>query len=323
MEGKFTMAMRAFAFVLSIFVSLTSFADNPFGIPEPEDPERPGTILLHGGGRITDEVFERFVELAGGKSAHIVLVPSAGFDTRHYSTIEEFQTAVENRYHAWVSLHRDGRIAEFTILHTEEPDEADRPEFTAPLARATGVWFTGGDQARLNYRYVGGEECTLFQTELKKVLRRGGVVGGTSAGTAVIPEIMTMGAVQENEGEALSAQIAHGLGLMNRVIVEQHFDTRLGRFERFLGLLKDNERLDEWSRQDDAGAKMIGLAIDEPGAAEVSDDHVRAWGPGHVHLFVKRDHGRVLEWHDIEPDQIVTVRPTEEENLYQIVRNEE
>lgn len=314
--------LRLLLFIGFIFCATIARAENPFGIPAPVDEDRPGTIILHGGGRISDEVFERFIELAGGRDARIVLIPSAGFDTRNYRTMREFQSAVAYRYNSWVSLKPEGRVTEFTILHTEDPTDADRAEFIAPLSRATGVWFTGGDQGRLNYRYVGEDNSTLFQTALKNVLRRGGVVGGTSAGTAIIPEIMTMGTIQENEGEALTARIAHGLGLMDRVIVEQHFDTRLGRLERFLGLLKDNDRLEEWSRRADAGVQMMGLAIDEPGTAEVSEDHVRAWGPGHVHLFVKRDHGRVVEWHDIGPDQIVTVKPDDQDDLYQVVRNE-
>src|ERR1051325_3009240 len=49
------------------------------GLPTPRDPRFPGAVLLHGGGRITDEVFDRFVELAGDQRARIVLVPSAGY----------------------------------------------------------------------------------------------------------------------------------------------------------------------------------------------------------------------------------------------------
>jgi cyanophycinase len=293
-------------------------AQNTFGIPEPDRVDRPGTILLHGGGRISDEVFDRFVELAGGRSARIVLVPSAGFDSRNYDTYAEFLQAVRYRYNSWFSLKRNGQITEFTILHSEDPGDADQPRFIAPLKRATGVWFTGGDQGRLNYRYVGGENETRFQIELKNVLCRGGVVGGTSAGTAVLPEIMTMGASQEEAWEPLSARVAHGLGVMNRVVVEQHFDTRQGRLERFLGLLKDHERLAEWSHHPDAGSLMMGLAVDEPAAAELCGSRLRCWGPGHVHLFLQRDNGRVIEWHDIESDKTIQVIPRIATNSYEI-----
>ena len=314
------MVTRAICFLVLSGIAGQAFAENTFGSPEPIRPDRPGTLLLHGGGRITEEVFQRFVELAGGRSARIVLVPSAGFDTRNFDSRAEFDQAVMYRFNSWVSLKRNGRIADFTILHSEDPDDADSSDFIEPLTKATGVWFTGGDQARLNYRYIGGDECTRFQTELKNVLRRGGVVGGTSAGTAVIPEIMTLGAEQEREGNPLSARAAHGFGLMDRVIVEQHFDTRLGRLERFLGLLKDNPRLDSLSQRENAGSTMLGLAVDEPGAAELSESRLRAWGPGHIHLFVKRNNGRIVEWHDIEPDESIEVKAVESKNSYHITR---
>ena len=316
------MLVRVAAGLALMLFGTCALAENPFGLPEPNRSDRPGTLLLHGCGRITEEVFERFIELAGGRSARIVLVPSAGFDTRNYESHGEFLQAVRYRYNSWYSLKRMGRIAEFTILHTEDPEDADRPRFSAPLTTATGVWFTGGDQARLNYRYVG-DESPRFQTELKGVLRRGGVVGGTSAGTAVLPEIMTMGAHQESDWDPVSARIAHGFGLMDKVIVEQHFDTRPGRLERFLGLLKDQQSLDRWSQREHASTGMMGLAVDEPGAAELSESRLHAWGPGHIHLFVKRDNGRIIEWHDLEPDETVTVKFDEVESCYQIRRVQE
>lgn len=308
------------SFVVLAFVHDIAHADNPFGAPEPLDTDRPGTILLHGGGRITNEVFDRFIELAGGRRARIVLVPSAGFDSRNYETRGDFMKALQNRYSSWFALKRNQGITDLTIVHTENSDDADRDAFVAPLKNATAVWFTGGDQARLNYRYVGGEDDTLFQTEVKNVLRRGGVVGGTSAGTAVIPEIMTMRAAQEGDGDPLTARVAHGLGLVDRIIVEQHFDTRVGRMERFLGLLKDNDRLTKWSQRDNAGASMMGLAVDEPGAAELSGSRLRAWGPGHIHLFVKRSGGRTVEWHDLGPDELVHVESVKGQDAYRVTR---
>jgi len=302
------------------FTGGRSHADNPFGTPEPFDADRPGTIVLHGGGRITNEVFDRFVELAGGRKARIVLVPSAGFDSRNYETRGDFLKALQTRYSSWFALKRHQEIADLTIVHSENAEDADRDAFVAPLKHATAVWFTGGDQARLNYRYVGGEDDTLFQMEVKNVFRRGGVVGGTSAGTAVIPEIMTMRAAQEGDGDPLTARVAHGLGLVNRMIVEQHFDTRVGRMERFLGLLKDDVRLSKWSQRNNAGIGMMGLAVDEPGTAEISGSTIRAWGPGHIHLFVKRSGGRTLEWHDIGPDEQLHVESVNGEDDYRVTR---
>ena len=296
-------------------------ADNPFGLPEPESADRPGTIMLHGGGRISENVFRRFVALAGGTSAKIVLVPSAGFDTRHYDSRRDFDDALRYRYSAWFGLESRRQIENLTVLHTEDPYDADDPAFIAPLAKATAVWFTGGDQGRLNYRFVGGNEETQFQLELKSVLRRGGVIGGTSAGTAAIPEIMTLRATQDGDGQPFSARIAHGFGLMTRAIVEQHFDTRSGRLERFLGVLKDDDRLREWSRSANVAATMMGIAVDEPATAEICESGLRCWGPGHVHLFVKRDNSKTVEWHDLAPNETVNVELKKGRQGYTVTRS--
>ena len=61
--------IRRTSILLALLVGVASQArgdDNPFGLPAPTQG-RPGAIVLHGGGDLTDDVFERFIELAGGK----------------------------------------------------------------------------------------------------------------------------------------------------------------------------------------------------------------------------------------------------------------
>ena len=58
--------------------------DNILGLPKPDDPQKPGALVLHGGGKVTDDLFDRFIELAGGKQAKIVFVPSAGYRVGDY-----------------------------------------------------------------------------------------------------------------------------------------------------------------------------------------------------------------------------------------------
>jgi len=96
-------------------------------------------------------------------------------------------------------------VADFRFLYTDDPDDADSTAFVKAVHQATGVWFSGGDQLRLNYRFVGKHPAqTKFQIALRRVVERGGVVGGTSAGTAAIPEIMTLWS--ERMHEAASAK---------------------------------------------------------------------------------------------------------------------
>lgn len=276
--------------------------DTVFGLPTPDNPEKPGAVILHGGGRITEDVFDQFVELAGGKKAKIVLVPSAGFRVADYTSEKEFLRVVSRRYSSWVQLQQTGRISKFQFLYTDDPGDADNDAFVKHLQDATGVWFSGGAQSRLNYRYVGEfPEQTLFQDSLRAVLRRGGVVGGTSAGTAAIPEIMTLWEDRDSSDSPATAVAAHGLGLFNKAIVEQHFDARGGRLERFTKLLKDHAQLDELSGRTRAGERMFGIGVEEQAALVVRGSHVQVLGNSHVHLFLKSNAGRTITWHEMAP----------------------
>lgn len=287
--------------VLMLAVAWTAPAaagDNVLGLPVPRDAQRPGAVLLHGGGAISDDAFDRFVALAGGRRARILLVPSAGYRPRDYDSNDEFRAAMRRRFSSWVRLASTGQVTSFDFLATDDPDDADSAEFVRPLTKATGVWFCGGDQGRLNYRFVARPPGhTKFQTALRGVLERGGVVGGTSAGMAALPEVMTMTQDQRRTAGPLSVVAAHGLGVLTGAIVEQHFDGRNGRLERFTGLLRDDRRLDELSGRGGAGAKMLGLAVEEGTGLVVRDDRLEVVGDGDVHVFIKSPGDSAIVWH--------------------------
>jgi len=294
---------------LILTATMVSADDSPLGLPTPKDPKRPGAIMLHGGGYITDEVFDRFLELAGGRDASIVFVPSAGFRRADYASEAELNAALARRYVSWVTLQASGRIRKFQFLNTDDPAAADDPDFVKPLEEATGVWFSGGDQSRLNYRYVGEfPKKTKFQQLLIDLLVRGGVVGGTSAGTAAMPEVMTMWEERSRADAPARICAAHGLGLFDKAIVEQHFDARGGRLERFTGLLRDNARLDELTARPHSGERMIGIGVEEPAALIARGEELSACGDGSVHLFLKSNGGRTVSWHEIKSGEAVQLK---------------
>jgi len=285
------------------------FADeNPLGLPAPVDQKKPGTILLHGGGSITDDVFEHFIEKAGGKDARIVLVPSAGYRLADYENEAEFLDDVANRFNAWVQLSLRGRVKSFQFLFTDEPEDANDPAFVKPLESATGVWFSGGSQSRLKYRFVSESPTkTRFQAALASVVERGGIVGGTSAGMAAIPEVMTVWQERPNSQAAATAVAGHGFGLMKGAIVEQHFDGRGGRLERFTGLLRDSAKLDELASRKGAGRRMYGLAVEERTGLLVTGDRLQVLGGGSAHVFLKSPSGRTITWHVLGPQDTARV----------------
>lgn len=285
-------------------IALAQSPNNLLGVPEPLVPGRMGSLVLHGGGPINDQVFERFLQLAGGKKARIVFVPSAGFRRGWYDSDDQMVADLSNRYASWARLAERKQVESFQFLFTDDPDDADDPEFTKPLETATGVWFSGGDQLRLNYRFVGNyPKRTRFQRGLLWVVQRGGVVGGTSAGMAAAPEIMTLWDERETYEAPAAVVPGHGLGLLRQAIVEQHFDARGGRLERFTSLLRDNAQLDQLAGRRGAGINMIGLAAEETAALVVQGNRIEALGDANVHVFLKSADGKAIAWHQMSPGE--------------------
>ena len=103
----------------------------------------------------------------------------------------------------------------------EEPSRIDR------LQRASGIFFTGGNQLRLSTLLGGTPVAKAVRT-----MNAGGVpVAGTSAGAAFISEHMIAFGDEGSKPIAGSVRLAAGLGLTNRFIIDQQFRQRdcLGR----------------------------------------------------------------------------------------------
>lgn len=276
-------------------------ADSVRELPIPAELQPPGSLMLHGGGRVTIEAFECFVNLAGGPEAKIVVIPSAGYRASDYDTLERFTSAVNRNFRPWTQLPSRGRASSVELLHTDDPRDANEDAFVQPLLAASGVWFSGGDQLHLSYRYVGNfPHQTKLQVALRGVLERGGVVGGTSAGMAALPQVMTV-TETAYRGAPSQAVVGHGLGLLTNAIVEQHFDGRGGRFERFAGLLRDDERLDVMTGRAGAGARMLGFAVEERTALVLQSNRLSVVGNGNAHVFIKSLEQPQISWHTLVP----------------------
>lgn len=185
-----------------------------------------GTLFICGGGRMPDAALQRFVDYAGGASAQVVVITTAS---------ETAETAeVEPRIDFW----RRARMGEMRILHTRSREQANDPEFCQPLENATGVWFIGGYQHRLIDTYRG----TKVEQGIRGVLERGGVVGGTSAGAAVMSPVMIKGGTTQ-------AEVGEGFGFLQGTVIDQHFLKRK-RQDRLLHVLASHP-------------KLVGIGIDE------------------------------------------------------------
>jgi cyanophycinase-like exopeptidase len=124
------------------------------------------------------------------------------------------------------------------------------------------------------------------------------VVGGTSAGLAIMPEIMIEGG-EAAVGRPEHATLSRGLGIMKNVLAEQHFDARTGRIERLTGLLRDHKRLGNFVTTSEPG-RLIGLAVEEDTALIARGNRVRVVGRNIAHVFLQAKDPREITWHALK-----------------------
>ncbi|MGH7465656.1 MAG: cyanophycinase, partial [Longimicrobiales bacterium] len=219
-----------------------------------------GTLFIAGGGVLSAGLVSRFVSLAGGSDARIVIIPTAATE----DTFPETWTGVR--------MFRDAGVDDVTVLHTRSRAIADSDAFAGPLRRATAVWLSGGRQWRLADSYLD----TRTLREIRAVLDRGGVVGGTSAGASILASYMVRGAVESND-IVMAPGHETGFGLLRGTAIDQHLTAR-GR---------QDDMLDVVSRYPD----LLGIGIDEGTALIVTRDHAEIAGRGRVAFYNTTDGG--------------------------------
>lgn len=215
-------------------------------------PSPRGHLFIVGGGSQPDSLVARFVELAGGRGrARIAVVPMASGEPA--ATGEDKAAQL-----------RDFGANAFVLLLTRA--QAESAATARRLDSVSGIWFTGGDQVRLAPILTG----TPTLAAMKARYRAGAVVGGTSAGAAVLSDSMLTGN-QHPPGDTLGyygdefptiargvIEVVPGLGFFPGVIVDQHF-IRRERLNRLLAAVLERPTL-------------LGIGIDESTALEVAPD---------------------------------------------------
>lgn len=217
-----------------------------------DDGRVPGRLLIIGGAEdrcYGSGVLERFAQMCGGGKARIVVITTA--------------TGVPGQVLAeYQQVFRKLGVRHVKELPISGRADADSPAAAATLNSATGVFLSGGDQARLR-TLVGSR----INDQLSARLHDGLVVAGTSAGATALGRTMILGG---NGAEVSTATVrtGPGLGLMPRMLIDMHFAER-GRLPRLLSAVAlDPERL--------------GVGIDENTAICVHKDSFEVLGTGVV-----------------------------------------
>lgn len=200
-----------------------------------------GDLVLIGGGEKPAEAMERFIELAGGREADIVVFPTASSEP---DTAAYYLQLFGENYGC-----RSVRIAQ---VHGRK--DASDPHIADLVSRADGIFFGGGDQRRITAALLD----TPVGGAVRAAWRRGVVVGGTSAGTACMSGRMITGDGDFTVLRAGAVENTPGWGFFRGVIVDQHFVAR-ARLSRLLALVLEHPEL-------------VGVGVDEATAVHVRPD---------------------------------------------------
>jgi cyanophycinase len=188
-------------------------------------------------------ILATFAELAGGADGHVVVISTA-------SSLGEAATA------AYRELFLGLGIGTVTGIHPEERGDADDPRTGGLLGSATGVFLTGGNQSRLTQVVAG----TRLGNAIANAHDRGIVLAGTSAGASALASHMVAFGKPGSTPKNRMVQLAAGLGIVQGVVIDQHFEQR-GRIGRLLALVAQSPSL-------------LGIGIDEDTCAVVTADRV-------------------------------------------------
>jgi cyanophycinase len=203
-----------------------------------------GPVVIIGGAedkRRDRVILGRVVELAGGKDASIVVISTA-------SGLGEQAAA---RYG---ELFRELGAGDAVGVCPRSREQANGPDLIQAVNRATGIFLTGGNQIRL-VSVLGG---TRLEDALASAHDRGAVIAGTSAGASAVAAHMVAFGRSGASPKHRMIHLSAGLGLVDGVVVDQHFEQR-GRWGRLLAAVALSPRL-------------LGIGLDEDTAAIVHAD---------------------------------------------------
>lgn len=188
-------------------------------------------------------ILNRFLALAGGEDARIVVLPAASMQPGHVGELYRL-------------LFRDLGAHNVDVVHLSTRSDAQDPALSAVLSRASGVFITGGNQLRLA-TLLGG---TRLATVMREANAAGTVIAGTSAGASILSQHMIAFGRSGEWPTQRMVQLSPGLDLIDLVVIDQHFQQR-GRIGRLMVAVSYNPFL-------------IGLGIDEDTAVVIDADNI-------------------------------------------------
>jgi len=218
-------------------------------------PETHGQLVIIGGAEDKEgecKILREFVRRAGGLQARIVVMTVA---TGLPGEVGEQYTDI---------FHRLG-VEDVRVLDNARPEDASDPKAIENIRQATGIFFTGGNQARITELI----KDTELDAALHQQFSTGAVViAGTSAGAAMMPDNMIVEGESETNPRPEIVNMDRGMGFLPGVVIDQHFRQR-GRLGRLLSAVAQQP-------------VNLGFGIDENTAIIVNGSEIEVVGEGSV-----------------------------------------
>ncbi len=227
----------------------------------------------------SSKVLTRFIELSGGEDAYIVIIPTA---SKLLDTGSEY-----------VKIFNNLGVKNAISLEIQNRADTYKEAYLAHFEKATGIFMTGGNQLLLS-TILGGTKVAQL---IRRCNAKGVHVAGTSAGAAFISEHMIVGGANGFMPRYNMVNMAPGLGLTNKILVDQHFSQR-DRLGRLLTALSYNPF-------------VTGVGIDEDtGAFLAHDGVIEVVGSGALTIIDMShiEHSSMPDARDNDPISLVGIR---------------
>ncbi|MBF2048163.1 MAG: cyanophycinase [Elainella sp. C42_A2020_010] len=216
--------------------------------------QKRGPLVIIGGAEDREGdcvVLREFVRRAGGVQAHIVVLTAATSMPREVGD-------------DYIRVFEKIGAEDVQVIDTEYAEDADRQEAVDKVMQATGIFFTGGDQARIIELIKG----TRVDKAIRERHAQGAVIGGTSAGAAMMPDTMIIEGDSATNPRVDIVDMGPGMGFLPGIAVDQHFAQR-GRLGRLIAALVQQPAI-------------LGIGIDENTAVIVDGDEFEVVGQSAV-----------------------------------------
>jgi len=240
---------------LAAFVVLVVGAAGAHQEPPEYGPATGTLVIVGGGGMDGTGIIEKFIQLAGGPEKKFIIVPTAGGNKNQDGTVRVYKE--DQVIATWFKRG----LKNVKMLHTHDPKLADTEDFVKDLKDADAVWFNGGRQWNIVDSYMNTRTLRAFE----KVLERGGVIGGSSAGATIQGEYLVRGAIAGPE-VIMTSEPEHekGFAFLRRSAIDQHINAR-NRWDDLIPVIQKYPNL-------------LGIGLSEGTAIIVAGDRFEVMG---------------------------------------------